>query len=456
MSSENTYILAVDDEIEMLQNYTRILSGAGYNVLTAKSGAEALQVLKDESTVILAICDLNMPGMDGLSLLGEIKRHYPYLPVIMVTGYGTLEQGIKAVKAGVYDFIEKPFSKDKLLKTIAKALKDIQPPETSGETASGFDDMIGKSPAILEIFDLIKRVSFGNANVMVTGESGVGKELVVRSIHKNSMRRNHPLIPVNCGALPASLFESELFGYEKGAFTGAFQSKPGLVELANGGTLFLDEICEMPMELQVKLLRMLEDRKIRRIGGSTEIPVDVRVITATNKDPQLSVENEQLREDLYFRINTIRIHVPPLRERGDDVILLANHFLNRLNAKYNRNIYNIDKEAQDRLRSYHWPGNVRELLNVVEHAYYLAQPPTIRCKDLPQQLRALQPHLHIHSWDNLKYKEAKEKVLEEFEREYLQYHLERNDWNISRTAEACEIDRRTIHRILNKIEIKKN
>jgi DNA-binding NtrC family response regulator len=246
MSSENTYILAVDDEIEMLQNYTRILSGAGYNVLTAKSGAEALRILKDESTVILAICDLNMPGMDGLSLLSEMKRHYPYLPVIMVTGYGTLEQGIKAVKAGVYDFIEKPFSKDKLLKTIAKALKDIQPPEISGETASGFDDMIGKSPAIMEIFDLIKRVSFGNANVMVTGESGVGKELVVRSIHKNSMRRNHPLIPVNCGALPASLFESELFGYDKGAFTGAFQSKPGLVELANGGTLFLDKSAKCP------------------------------------------------------------------------------------------------------------------------------------------------------------------------------------------------------------------
>jgi DNA-binding NtrC family response regulator len=212
----------------------------------------------------------------------------------------------------------------------------------------------------------------------------------------------------------------------------------------------------MPMELQVKLLRMLEDRKIRRIGGSTEIPVDVRIITATNKDPQLSVENNQLREDLYFRINTIHIHVPPLRERGDDVILLANHFLNRLNAKYNRNIHEIDAEAQARLRSYQWPGNVRELLNVIEHAYYLAHPPTIRCKDLPQNLRTLQPKLVTYSWENLKFKEAKEKVLEEFEREYLQYHLEKNDWNISRTAEACEIDRRTIHRILSKIEIKRN
>lgn len=452
----NNHILVVDDEQEMLVNYNRILSRAGYSVKTVLSGNDALGILETDSSFTLAICDLNMPGMDGITLVKRLKEKHPYLPVIMVTGYGSLEQGIEAIKTGVFDFIEKPFSREKLLKSVGDALAEIRPEALveSGPT-SMFDNMIGQSQPMRNVFELVQKVGFGNANIMVTGESGVGKELVVRSIHKHSLRRNQPLIPINCGALPAPLFESELFGYEKGAFTGAFQAKPGLTELAMGGTLFLDEICEMPQELQVKLLRMLEDRKIRRIGGKTEIPVDVRIITATNRDPQECVEQGLLREDLYFRINTIHIQVPSLRERDSDIMLLADHFIQKLDQKYHRGIKSFSEDAQQLLHQYKWPGNVRELLNISERAYYLATPPQVTASDLPANLKNSKTDISFHQWDNLTYKEAKDQVLESFELDYLQYQLEKYDWNISRTAEACDVDRRTIHRLINRANLKK-
>ncbi len=452
---EKINILAVDDEQEMLVSYRKILTRAGYGVHTATSARNALEILNEDHTFVLMICDLKMPGMDGMDLLQNIKRDHPYLPVIMVTGHGSLEQGVEAVKSGVFDFIEKPFSTKKLLKSVEDALMQISPQkQEDGENGNGFGNMVGNSPAMQKIFEMIRKVAYGNANVIITGESGVGKELVMRCIHNNSLRRNQALIPINCGALPASLFESELFGYEKGAFTGAFQAKPGLVELANGGTLFLDEICEMPLDLQVKLLRMLEDRKIRRIGGKTEIPVDIRIISATNRDVQGSIDKGVLREDLYFRISTIQITVPPLRERGDDILLLVEHFLNDLNQKYHRQVNAFEAEAMAMLRKYDWPGNVRELQNVIERAYYLATPPVISSTDLPAHLQTRNGRQRGRDWNHLKYREAKEIVLEEFEKDYLKYQLKKYDWNISRTAEACEIDRRTIHRLINRFDLK--
>ena len=449
-------ILAVDDEQDMLDNYRRILSRAGYRVETALSAEAALKLLQDDSTFSLIICDLKMPGMDGMELLTNLKQTYPHIPVIMITGYGTLEIGIEAVKNGAFDFIEKPFSGKKLLSAVEKALEQIVPEIDQQNKKLGFDNIVGKSPVMRAVFDLIKKVAFGNANVLITGESGVGKELVARSIHKNSLRRNHPLIPINCGALPDQLFESELFGYEKGAFTGAFQSKPGLVELANGGTLFLDEVSEMPQNLQVKMLRMLEERKIRRIGGQKEIPVNIRIISATNRNIDQSLEQNLLREDFFYRINTIQIHIPALRERAEDIPLLVEHFLSELEGKYNRGIRKIEPEALKIVRTYSWPGNVRELQNVIERTYYLASPPVIRNSDLPSYLTAGNSQAPACPWQELPYREAKECVLEDFEKRYLSTQLQKYDWNISRTAEACEMDRRTIHRLIKKYDIRAN
>ncbi|RMG35698.1 MAG: sigma-54-dependent Fis family transcriptional regulator [Methanobacteriota archaeon] len=449
-------ILVVDDEKEMLVSYQRILKKAGYQVCSSQSAEKALKLLEQNDDFSLIICDLKMPGMDGMELLYELRKEYPFLPVIMVTGHGTLEKGIEAVKQGAFDFIEKPFSSQKLIDAIEKALQHLAPSKEENSHEYGFGNIIGKSEAMRKVFQLIKKVAYGDGNVMITGESGVGKELVARCIHKHSARRNQPLIPINCGAIPESLFESELFGYEKGAFTGAYQAKPGLVELANGGTLFLDEICEMPLEMQVKLLRILETRSFRKVGGDKEIPIDIRIVTATNRDVHKAVEKGLLREDLFFRINTIHIHVPPLRERKDDIPLLISYYLEELNRKYFRNIVRVSSSAMERIMEYNWPGNVRELLNTLERAYYLATPPEILPKDLPEFLQLTSPINFLDDWETLNYKEAKEKVLEKFEKEYLLHQLRKHQWNITRTAQECGIDRRTIHRLIKRYNIKSN
>jgi two-component system response regulator AtoC len=446
-------LLVIDDEPEMLRSYEKLLAREGFHVRTFSDAEKALAALSNGSSVNLVLCDMKMPGMDGLAFLSIARERHPHVPVIMVTGYGTVESALEAVRRGAFDFIEKPFTRQKLLGAVREAMDEIRPGQADATGSSGFDEMIGQHPKMRRMFDLINRISFGNANVLITGESGVGKELVARSIHKRSMRRNRQLIPINCSALPESLFESELFGYEKGAFTGAFQSKPGLVELANGGTLFLDELCEMAPGLQAKLLRVLEERHVRRIGGKTEIPVDIRVVSATNRDIQSIVSEGKLREDLLYRVNTIQVHIPPLRERDGDIPTLARHFLESLNAKYGRDISRFDEEAIALLCGYAWPGNVRELQNTIERAYYLANPPAVRVADLPQEIAAAggghtQPH-----WHDLEFHAAKEQAVERFEREYLSYHLDRTDWNVSEAARVCGVDRRTLHRLIKRYDL---
>jgi two-component system, NtrC family, response regulator HydG len=450
----NPEILVVDDEPEMLVSYKKILNRAGYKIATADTAEAALTRLRSDNKFSLVICDLKMPGMDGLQFLSVLKEQFPHMPFIMVTGFGTMEIGIEAVKKGSFDFIEKPFSSQKLLNSVEEALKHIIPADPMEENEDGFDNIIGKSAQMMRIFEMVKKVAYGDANLLVTGESGVGKELIARSVHKHSLRRNHPLIPINCGALPEQLFESELFGYEKGAFTGAFQSKPGLVELANGGTLFLDEICEMPQNLQVKMLRMLEERKIRRIGGQKENSVNIRIVSATNRNPETALNQGWLREDFFYRINTIQIHIPPLRERVEDIPLLVQHFLSDFERKYDRKIKGIQDKASEIIRNYQWPGNVRELQNVIERTYYLATPPDIKASDLPSYLNSDRQNGESVNWMDLSYKDAKEKTLENFEKNYLLVQLKKNDWNISRTADSCGIDRRTIHRLINKYDLK--
>ncbi len=447
-------ILVVDDEQEMLTSYQKIFKKAGYAVQTAKSAEEALEKLRGNHNFSLVISDLKMPGMDGLEFLSSLKDNHPHIPIIMVTGYGTIDIGIEAVKNGAFDFIEKPFSNKKLLSSIKEALQQIVPIQTTQKTIDGFDNIVGTSLEMKKIFEMIKKISYSNANILISGESGVGKELVARSVHKHSLRRNHPIIPINCGALPEQLFESELFGYEKGAFTGAFQSKPGLVELANGGTLFLDEICEMPQNLQVKLLRTLEERKIRRIGGQMERLVNIRVVSATNRNLDSAIEKGLLREDFFYRINTIQIQIPPLRERKEDIPSLIKYFLDALERKYNRGIKNINNNAFGLLRNHQWPGNVRELQNVIERTYYLASPPEILPRDLPSYLAKSTFEDSNMEIENLPYRVAKEKVLQRFEKDYLKTQLSKNEWNITQTADACGIDRRTIHRLLKKYKLK--
>ncbi len=447
-------ILVVDDEQEMLTSYQKIFKKAGYAVQTAKSAEEALEKLRGNHNFSLVISDLKMPGMDGLEFLSSLKDNHPHIPIIMVTGYGTIDIGIEAVKNGAFDFIEKPFSNKKLLSSIKEALQQIVPIQTTQKTIDGFDNIVGTSLEMKKIFEMIKKISYSNANILISGESGVGKELVARSVHKHSLRRNHPIIPINCGALPEQLFESELFGYEKGAFTGAFQSKPGLVELANGGTLFLDEICEMPQNLQVKLLRTLEERKIRRIGGQMERLVNIRVVSATNRNLDSAIEKGLLREDFFYRINTIQIQIPPLRERKEDIPSLIKYFLDGLERKYNRGIKNINNNAFGLLRNHQWPGNVRELQNVIERTYYLASPPEILSRDLPSYLAKSTFEDSNMEIENLPYRVAKEKVLQRFEKDYLKTQLSKNEWNITQTADACGIDRRTIHRLLKKYKLK--
>ena len=448
-------ILVIDDEPEMLESYNKILTREGYSVKTYQSAQNALESLNHSHHFSLVICDIKMPGMDGMEFLAAAKEKHPQIPVIMVTGYGTLESAIEAVKIGAFDFIEKPFSTKKLLKSISSALEKIIPRSEDSSKTSSFLNIIGKSESMKQIYDIIEKVSFGNGNVLLTGESGVGKELVARAIHKKSLRRNCPLIPINCGGFPDTLFESELFGYEKGAFTGAFQSKPGLVELAHGGTLFLDEICETSQALQVKMLRMLENHKIRRIGGKQEISVDLRVVSATNRNIDEVLTSGLLREDLFYRINTIQITIPPLRERTDDIPLLIRHFLNSLNEKYNRQIHEINENAMDLMKAYSWPGNVRELQNVVERSYYLATPPAIKPEDLPSHWKKETNNVEERRWENIHYKNAKEQVIEKFEHDYLLFKLNEHDWNISRTADACEMDRRTLHRLIKRYSLKR-
>jgi len=447
-------LFVVDDEEEMLVSYQKILSREGYKVRAFQSAESALEKLGKVHKSSLIICDLKMPGLDGMGFLSAVKERHPYLPVIMVTGFGTMETAIEAVKTGAFDFIEKPFSSKKLIESVNKALSQIHPAGENDSTQNGLDNIVGRHPEMRRLYEMITRVSNGNANILITGESGVGKELVARSIHKHSLRRNRPLIPINCSALPDSLFESELFGYQKGAFTGAFQSKPGLVELANGGTLFLDEICEMPQGLQVKLLRMLEERTIRRIGGKTEIPVDIRVVTATNRDIHESVENGSLREDFFYRINTIHIQIPPLRDRAEDIPLLAQHFLNEFNLKYDRQIEGFESSAVEAIQKYAWPGNVRELQNLIERTYYLASPPFIKRADLPSYLTTTVNNHTDDRWKEMPYKEAKDQALEDFETEYLLHHLNKNEWNISQTATACGMDRRTLHRLIKRYDLR--
>jgi DNA-binding NtrC family response regulator len=359
------------------------------------------------------------------------------------------------MRQGAFDFIEKPFSSAKLYECVSRGLNEnVDAAEKSSKDAEAknFEGIIYNSSELEKVIKLVKKIAPGNMNILITGESGTGKEMFARAIHNISKGSVDPFVAVNCGALPEQLFESELFGHERGAFTGAVKTKPGLLEFANNGTFFFDEIAEMSEALQVKLLRMLEERKIRRVGGQKEIEINVRIIAATNKDLLQAVNENKFREDLYYRLNTLHVHIPPLRERKDDIITLTKFYLSQLceNSEGTKKV--LSQEAVEAIENYAWPGNVRELQNLISRAYFLCGSEIITVDDLPL------PHGDKIGKINEKilqmnYKEARNAVLEKFEIEYLSYHLRKNSGNISKTASECGIDRRSIHRLLNKYNI---
>jgi len=387
-------ILIVDDEHSMREFLSIILQKEGHTVVTASNGSTALEYLASD-TFDIVLTDIRMPGISGLDILKQIREHYPDTITIMITAYASTETAIEAMKQGAYDYIAKPFKVEEIKLIVRNALekqklrqentvlkKKIQEWTTSGLIGG----IVGKSPAILAIIELIAKIADSPSTVLITGESGTGKELVARAIHNYSKRKNKPFIAINCSAIPEGLLESELFGHVKGAFTGAIMNKEGLFEAANGGTLFLDEIGDIPLSFQAKLLRVLEDKKIKRVGSNQEISVDVRIIAATNKDLRKAISEGTFREDLFYRLDVIPIKVPPLRERKEDIPLLVNHFVSRFSRILGKEVRGVSREAMERLMQHHWKGNVRELENVIERAVTLGGGPIIELHNIEESL----------------------------------------------------------------------
>jgi len=453
-------VLIVDDEKSIRESLSGILLDEGFTPLSAESGEAALLLLRDEKPDLILL-DIWMPGMDGLETLTKIREIYPDQIVVMMSGHGTIETAVKATKLGAYDFIEKPLSLEKLLLSTENALKIGQLVEENRELRAKIAkdyEMIGTSEPILTLKRQIEIAAPTSGWVLITGENGTGKELVARAIHNLSKRQEKPFVEVNCAAIPEELIESELFGHEKGSFTGATTQRRGKFDQAHEGTLFLDEIGDMSLKTQAKVLRILQERKFERVGGNKTIEVDVRVIAATNKDIEEEIAEGRFREDLFYRLNVIPFHVPPLRERRKDIPLLVNHFLAHFCRKESREIKFMEPEAMDYLVDYNWPGNVRELKNLIERVVIMSPDQQINKGMLPQAFfdragKAQKTQEQIRSLEAPSFREAKE----EFEKEFLLHKLEENSWNISRTAEAVGIERSNLHRKIKAygIELRK-
>ena len=455
-------ILIVDDEAFIRENLERILSEDGYRPFSTASGDEAIKRVGEEE-IDLVLLDLNLGNRSGLEVLRELQEVDPAVLVIIITGYGTVESAVEALKMGAYDYIKKPFKADAIRLIVRLALetqslrREVRQlrREGKGKAELGGGDMVGSSAAMMQIFHQVREVAkHETATVLVTGESGTGKELVARGIHNLSPRRDKPFIEINCGSLPFNLLETELFGHERGAFTDAKSRKIGLFEESNGGTIFLDEIGEMDMNLQVKLLRVLEDRKIRRLGGTRNIDIDVRVIAATNRNLKEAIEAKIFREDLFYRLNVFPIHLPPLRERRDDIPPLLDTFLQRFSREFNKQIREVSREALDLLMRYRWPGNVRELRNVVERICIMHNSPVIRPECLPKEIWGSAPSseapvsLEIPPEGILL-----DEVVQQVEKELVAKALEITGGNVAKTARLLNVPRGTLRYKLEKYEL---
>ncbi len=456
-------ILILDDEPEMVENCRRILAHEGYRCLTTTDPRQALTILGAERPDLL-LTDLRMPEMDGMELLQAAKQVDPEMPVIMLTGFASIESAVSAVRNGAFDYLSKPFSVEQLRVSVERALTQRRLAQENLHLREqlkgvyGFENIVGRSPAMQQVLELVRKAARSEANIVVLGESGTGKELIAHAIHANSSRAAQAFVAVDCAALPENLLESELFGHEKGAFTGAVRAKQGLIELADRGTLLLDEIGELPIGLQSKLLRTLQEQQIRRVGGTRHIDVDVRVVSASSRDLPAMVSNGRFREDLYYRINVIDIALPPLRERKGDVRLLAYAFLEKNKASGYCRLKDISPEALALLEAHSWPGNVRELQNLIERACALADGETITPADLPRHIREVQATRGAppssDETSSLTLKEAKERWIGQLEAAYVANVLRREGGNVSQAARVAGVDRKTLHRLLSKHKLR--
>jgi DNA-binding NtrC family response regulator len=439
-------ILIVDDEPGARQSLEVILED-DYQVLAAENGREALEIFRKES-IDLILLDVHMPDMDGLAVLRKIKEQDEEIDVIMVSALNQARKAVDAIKLGAYDYITKPYEPEDILSTVNRVIskqklyKELDFLRREVEESRGFDQIVSQTKTMQEIFQLIKKVAYTSTNIMITGESGTGKELIARSIHRQGNRRDGPFVAINCAAIPSELMESEMFGHEKGAFTGAHIRTIGKFEYANGGTLFLDEISVLRSDLQAKLLRVLQEREIERIGSNKPIKVDIQVISATNTNLEDAVIQGKFRQDLYFRINVVPISIPPLRERREDIPLLAKHFLNKFNTAFNKKIPGFTEKAMDALTKYHWPGNIRELENLIERiVVLLAGNEAIDLKDIPleilmdsdQDIQDLEPE-----------KRGLMKIREAIEKRIILNVLEATKWNQTEAAKILKVNRNTL------------
>ena len=439
-------ILVVDDEASVAEALALVLAERGHKVESARSAGEA-EALLGGRPFDLVFTDLRLPDGSGIELLTRIRADSPETEVILMTAHGSLDLTIEAIKRGAFYYLEKPFTPEQALVLSARALqfRAVKSENRALKGALDSEDfgLIGRHQKMRQIHEVIRTAAPSDASVLIEGESGTGKELVAAAFHRGSARAERPFIRINCAAIPSELIESELFGYRRGAFTGADRDKRGLIEAAAGGTLLLDEIVEMPAHLQTKLLRVLQERRLRRLGDEQELPVDFRLISATNRDTALMIKEGALRKDLYYRISTIKVRVPPLRERSDDVMLLAEHFLLRYSEKYRKRVRGISQAAYSLLARYDWPGNVRELESVVEHAVLFSQEEQVMPEDLPEQLHAAEStHYRCVIPPYL--------TMEEIEREAIAQTLERTGGNVKKTAQILDYHRPTLYRKLKK------
>ena len=442
MSTATARILVVDDEFSVRDSLYNWFRKDGYAVTAAENATEALKALQDHAFDVVLL-DIKMPGMDGMELQEHICRIDPRIAVIMITAFASVDTAVRALKQGAFDYVTKPIDPDELSHLVLRALEQRRLQEENAQLRETIDEMVsvdeivGDSPPMQKVLELVEHVAKTDATVLILGESGTGKELIARAIHANSKRRYFPIVPVNCGAVPEDLLESELFGHEKGAFTGAAHRRKGKIEMADGGTLFLDEVGAINSKMQIELLRVLEAKQLTRVGGMRTIDVDFRVIAATNENLERAVEEGRFREDFFYRINVFTIEAPPLRVRRSDIPELAQHFLGRFARQMDKRITKIHPDAMDILMTYDWPGNVRELSNAIERAMVLGQPPAIRPENLPV-LASKKNH------------STAAESLADVEKRHIAAVLEATDGNVTRAAEILDVDRVTVYNKIKK------
>ncbi len=442
-------VLVVDDEESVCQMLCDLLEAEGYRVSAAVHASRALEYLKGED-INAALVDIRMPDVDGLEFITRVQEDGYSLPIILMTAYGTTDTAIQAMKLGAFDYVLKPFNIDELLLTVKKAVevdrmarevKALRQELAGKAPGEKIEELIGRSPAMQEVYKQIGKVADTDYTLLILGETGTGKELVAGAVHRNSRRKDGPFVRINCAAIPENLLESELFGYEKGAFTGAANKKLGKFELAQGGTLFLDEISEMPLGMQVKLLRVLQEKEFERVGGTRTVKVDARIVAATNRDLSQMVHEGLFREDLYYRLNVVTIQVPPLRERKEDIRLLAAYFTQGAAAKLGKPVHGVSEEAVDVFQAYDWPGNVRELKNICERAVVLARGVLVTRDELPV---TLQPGFRQEAgirWVG----QTLQEILSDVERNIILHALKEHNYNRTKTSQALGISRRTLY-----------